>query len=89
MTFDGNWIDCVSAVVAVFFMLAQKRRKEIDKWTDRRLASYIATGIGLFPVLILALSIVSTDLLHELLKASRVTLFIAGTFALLAMLEDT
>lgn len=45
-------------------------------------------GSTVFPLALLALSVLSRHLVEQLLAASRVTLSIAGAFALLSVLED-
>ena len=88
ISFDGNWIDISSILVASAYAAYKKRKLTITKWTDRRLAFHLANGLGLFPVMILALGVFSKGLLNELVEANRATLFIAGAFALMAMLDD-
>ena len=88
IAYDGNWVDACSVGTAMIYAVVHKQRKQIASWTDRRIALHLANGIGLFPVLILAPGVFSKGLLGELLEASRVTLFIAGCFALVSMLDD-
>lgn len=48
-----------------------------------------ANGTALFPLIIMCSSVVSSGLVRGLVESSKMTLCVAGAFALLAILEDT
>lgn len=84
---DGNWVDIGSLLVALVYAFrraVRKGHKKISKTT----ALDMANGASLFPLAVLALSILSSKLLSELMHSNRLILSVAGLAALLAMLED-
>ncbi len=85
---DGSWVDLVSVGIALLFSLAKYFLLERKKFISRVTAYDFATGTSLFPMLMLGLSVFSSDILEALLEANTVTLSVAGLFALFSMLED-
>lgn len=89
---DGNWIDGTSLVVAVIFMTYKwkcaLKSTAPYKLISKRAGQNLANGTAFFPLLILGLSIFSTTLMGELMKANKLILSVAGFCALFALLED-
>lgn len=86
---DGNWIDVCSVATGILYIAAQKyRRTSPCKIISKQTGFDFANGAALFPLLILAFSVLSSDLVKSLVEASKMSLSIAGCFALLAILED-
>lgn len=48
-----------------------------------------ANGAALFPLFVMSLSVISSALLKGLVESSKMSLAVAGLFALLAILEDS
>jgi hypothetical protein len=86
--FDGNWIDIGSLLGAVIYAVRESRlASPPQRIICRQTGVNIAHGIALFPLMILALSVFSSWLTHELLTTSKIILSAAGLVALLAILE--
>jgi hypothetical protein len=58
------------------------------KFLSRPTGFDFANGVALFPLLILTLSVFSSHLVDSLVQASKISLSVAGAFALLAILEE-
>ena len=89
LQFDGNWVDCGSVVTGLLYLAFRTfrlrgKRKFVSKWS----ALDFANGIALFPQLLLIFCVFSTDIVEGLLAASKISLCIAGGFALMASLDD-
>jgi hypothetical protein len=88
--FDGNWVDCGSFASGLVHMVwrgwkARGRRNFIS----RRTAFDFANGIALFPQTLMLLCVLSTTIVNGLVAASKLSLCVAGSFALIALLEET
>lgn len=86
---DGSWLDGMSLLCAVIYAEVRRRkssprRKIICKETGID----IANGVGLFPLLVLALTTFSSVMLTKLLEANKLILSVAGVVALLAILDE-
>lgn len=84
---DGNWVDVGSLLLALLYAF-WKANKNCRKKISKATAVDIANGASLFPLLLLGCSIVSSQLLTELMQANKLILSVAGLCALLSMLED-
>ena len=62
----------------------RKKTKLISKMTGMDFAN----GVALFPLLILTFCVLSSQLIKSLVDASKMSLSVAGFFALLAILEE-
>lgn len=85
---DGNWVDLASVITAALFVLAKHFALGRSKLVTKRAAYDFATGTSLFPMLMLALSVFSSELLQSLLESNKLTLSVAGFIALFSILED-
>ena len=85
---DGNWIDAGSIFVAATYAGWKAKCRPGQKIISKATSLDLANGTSLFPLFLLGLSIVSSELLKELLGANKLILSVAGFCALLAMLED-
>ena len=85
---DGNWVDIGSLAVAVAYSSWKSSRRKDGKFVSKATALDLANGCSLFPLLLLGMTVISSPLLAELLKANKLILSVAGLCALLAMLED-
>jgi hypothetical protein len=56
---------------------------------SRRTAFDFANGIALFPQTLMLLCVLSTTIIDGLVAASKLSLCVAGSFALIALLEET
>jgi hypothetical protein len=88
--FDANWVDVGAYLGGVAYAIrkyltVQPRR---PKFLCAQAGLDFADGTALFPLGVLALAAFSTWLVTQLLSASRITLSVAGVFALLALLEQ-
>lgn len=64
------------------------RRTTPVNFISKTTAYDFANGMTLFPLLVMAVCPISSELVKGLLDASKSTLTIAGVFALLAILEE-
>lgn len=89
--FDGSFVDVGSLVLALVFVVWQRRNlpceDRCDFWS-RQTGRALVNAISIFPLLLLSLSIFSSKLTELLLSGSKITLTIAGCYALFTMLED-
>ncbi|MFZ6773068.1 hypothetical protein ACO0LB_10180 [Undibacterium sp. SXout7W] len=88
---DGNWIDVSSAITGILYIVAQRVRRDDEnkcRVLSKQTGLDFANGVALFPLLILACSALSSDLVKSLVEASKMSLSVAGMFSLLAILED-
>lgn len=87
--FDGNWIDACSFVSGLIYIPIQRyRRQTKTKLFCKATGSDFANGAALFPLFVLTMSAFSTELLKGLLEASKLSLCVAGVFALLSIIEE-
>lgn len=87
---DGNWIDIGSLFSGVLYVIFQMKRPACLKSgpiLSKQTALDFVNGTALFPLMILSLSVLSSDLVQSLLEASRLSLSIAGIFSVMAILE--
>lgn len=88
--FDGNWVDCGSFLSGLIHMaLRSWKARGRRNFISRRTAFDFANGIALFPQTLMLLCVLSTTIINGLVAASRLTLCVAGSFALIALLEET
>lgn len=86
--YDGNWVDVVSFIVGIIYASIKRHQANIP-WCSKSIGLHLANGIGLFPMVLLILGVFSKLAVVQLLESSRLTLAVAGVFALLAMLDDS
>lgn len=85
--YHKDWVDVGTFVCAGLYALWKWVRCGF-KMRLRGFGRHVMDGSTVFPLALLALSVLSRHLVEQLLAASRVTLSIAGAFALLSVLED-
>ena len=85
---DGNWIDVGSIAIAASYAAWKAKCRPNQKIISKATSLDLANGTSLFPLLLLGMSIISSELLRELLGANKLILSVAGFCALLAMLEE-
>lgn len=87
---DGNWID-ICSLLSGFVYVAYRRKFCVatGKLVSKETGFHFANGVALFPLLVLTFSTLSSHLVQSLLEASKISLSVAGAFALLAILEET
>jgi hypothetical protein len=87
--FDGNWVDCGSFACGVIYAAWQAwRERERRRFVSRATAFDFANGVALLPQSLMLLCVLSTTIIDGLIEASKLSLCIAGGFALIALLED-
>jgi FlaA1/EpsC-like NDP-sugar epimerase len=84
---DGGWFDITTFVVA-FVLSAYKCYRHKHKFISAETGRNIVHGIAIFPLLLLALSVFSNEILKALLESDRLILAAAGFIALFSILED-
>jgi hypothetical protein len=85
---DANWVDLGTLITAVLFgLLRHFRCRPPKRFFDKQTRKDFLDGTALFPLIILALSATSSELVTSLLQAQRLILSIAGVVALMAILE--
>lgn len=85
---DGSWVDAYSVGVGLLFALI---KYGVLAWMNKPRQRFIPlwiNGLAIFPIMMLTVSPFSTFVLDQLLKASKVTLFIAGIVAFFALIQD-
>jgi hypothetical protein len=89
LAFDGNWVDVGSIATGIAYIAFQRFRKPIvPKFVSKDTGMDFANGAALFPLLLLTFCPLSSGLVKGLVDASKMSLAVAGFFALLAILED-
>lgn len=87
--FDGNWVDIGSLVTGVLYMgYKYVRDPALTKFFCQKSGSNFANGIALFPLALMILSVLSSAMAKGLLESSKISLAVAGGFALCAILDD-
>jgi hypothetical protein len=89
--FDGNRVDVATLILALLYAAIMHRR--VGKALGRKPISMqtglcVVHGIALFPLLLLSLSVFSSQALEELVHSDKIIISVAGIVALLAVLED-
>jgi hypothetical protein len=82
-----RWIDTGSLIVAIVYAWIMSRVKGYN-FLSHRTGLDVAKGIAFLPLLLLVVSILYAPLLEALFESNKVILSMAGTVALLALLED-
>lgn len=72
----------------VYVPIQMYRRPVRVNFISKTTAFDFANGMTLFPLLLMAVCPISSELVKGLLEASKPTLAVAGVFALLAILEE-
>ena len=85
---DGNWVDVCSFLAGIAHIAYRRcgnlHNKNLISTTT---AIQYATGVAIFPQLLLTFCVLSSQLERSLLAASKISLSVAGVFALVALLE--
>lgn len=86
---DGNWIDICSIFSGLLYVGYRRKYCGITtKLLSRPTGMDFANGVALFPLFLLTFSVLSSHIVKNLVEASKISLSVAGAFALLAILED-
>lgn len=88
---DGNWVDIGSLILAMAIIWWRRRtipKAERCAFFTRETAKELVSALTVFPLLLLTISSIFTKITPHLLSGSRITLTIAGGYALFSMLED-
>lgn len=86
---DGNWVDIGSLATGLLYIVIRKiRRRSKNKLISKQTGIEFANGAALFPLLVMCGSVLSSGLIKGLVEASKISLSVAGFFAILAILED-
>jgi hypothetical protein len=88
---ERHWLDITTIIIAVLFALFQIWRTEPSQRPEIvsvAAAGEVASGMAVFPLILVVGSSVSESATRALLSTNRVIMFIAGLFALAAVLED-
>ncbi|HWA89309.1 MAG TPA: hypothetical protein VG889_04695 [Rhizomicrobium sp.] len=85
---DGGWFDLASFGVALLYALYRKIRFNKHVWICKETGIDVADGVGLFPLLMLAMASFSTPALHSLLTSNKIIPSVAGVVAPMAILEE-
>lgn len=94
---DGNWVDCMSLIVAVGYAAYRHRAANIGpsvanvpkrKFISKKTAGEVANATSLFPLFMLSVSAFDTRILTALISSNKLILAVAGVVALLSILDD-
>lgn len=91
---DGNWIDILSIVSGIIYVYYKRTCQEglakskKYKLVSRKTGIDFGNGVALFPLLVLPLASISSEILISLSGASKITIAMAGVFGILAILEE-
>lgn len=87
---DGNRVDIGSFITgAVYIAWPRCCGVRSAPVLSKQTAFDFASGLSIFPLLLLTLSPVASVLMKGLVDASKISLGVAGTFSLFAILEDS
>lgn len=84
---DGGWFDITTFLIA-FLLSVYKSYRHKHKFISAETGRNIVHGIAIFPLLMLAFSVFSNEILKALLDSDRLILAAAGFVALFSILED-
>jgi len=84
---DGGWFNIITVLIA-FALSAYKCYRHEHNFISAETGRNIVHGIAIFPLLMLALSVFSNEILKALLDSDRLILAVAGFVALFSILED-
>lgn len=91
---DGNWIDILSIISGVIYVYYKRQcqsgltKAKKYKLISRKTGIDFGNGVALFPLLVLPLASISSEILTSLSGASKITIAMAGVFGVLAILEE-
>jgi len=88
---DGNWVDILSFLTAISYTgikWAKRPKSTRGAFLCRDMGVEFVNAGSLFPLFLLTCSILSSKFTEALLSGNKITLSIAGGFALFALLED-
>jgi hypothetical protein len=85
--YGKDWVDVATFVTAGAYVLYRRWRRH-SPMRLRVAARHMMDGSAVFPLALLSVSVFSRHAVEALLASSRVTLSIAGLFALLSVLSD-
>ena len=85
--YQKDWVDVGTFLVSLLYTVYRAYRTGF-KMKLRDAGRQAMDGAAVFPLLLLALTVFSRHILEALMASSRVTLSIAGLFALFAILGD-
>ena len=84
---DGGWFDIATVFVALFLSILRCVRRG-HRFISGETGRGILHGIAIFPLSMLAISVLSNEALQSLLTSNRIILSVAGFVALFSILED-
>ena len=84
---DGGWFDIVTVAVALLLAVLKCVRRG-HPFVSSETGRNVLHGIAIFPLFMLAISVLSNEALHSLLASNRIILSVAGFVALFSILES-
>ncbi|AJC18274.1 hypothetical protein NA29_24135 [Pandoraea sputorum] len=84
--FDANWVDCGAAISGISYVAWQTwRTRQHGVRRPIAISHDFAFGVAFFPQLLLLICVMSSTIVDGLVNASRISLCVAGSYALGAM----
>lgn len=84
---DGGWFDIVTVAVA-FLLAVFKCVRRGHPFVSNETGRNVLHGVAIFPLFMLAISVVSNEAVGSLLASNRIILSVAGFVALFSILES-
>jgi hypothetical protein len=88
--FDGHWIDSCTLLFSLLFAIWRySRRKESPRppFFQKQTGKDFLDGAVIFPLAVLIICPISSDITKSVLDSTRLTLAVAGFVAIMAVME--
>lgn len=86
---DGSLTDILTLVVAALYAFFRLCRCSYRERTTERFISDLSYGVSIYPLLLLALTAVSSKATEQLMQGNKVIMSLAGIMALTVTLKRT
>ena len=84
---DGGWFDITTVFVALLLSVLKCVRHG-HRFISGETGRNVLHGVAVFPLFMLAISVLSNEALQSLLSSNKIILSVAGFVALFSILED-
>ena len=84
---DGNWIDMATLGVAACY--AGLRSILTRRWRVESIVSDVSYGVSIFPMFLLAMTVVSSSAINALMNGNKIVISLAGLISLIVILKRT
>lgn len=86
---DGSLTDILTLVIAAFYAFVRMCRSTYHQRSAERFISDLSYGVSIYPLLLLALTAVTSKATEQLMQGNKVIMSLAGIMALTVTLKRT